>query len=272
MILPVAIHCNTPQTFAQILKFNPYHDRHGRFASANSYATFTYIPGKSKAHDLAIAREKERHASIGDRDKKETHYRKLNTEEEFDEFASHYQKFEGELTAKEKRVIGRYQTESFAFNQKLRGADPADYDEEVFGKQATKQEYRTLDAALEKSTIHENITVYRAIADTEALGDLSVIRGKIITDNGYASTSLNRKAAEMYGNGIICKINIPKGSKGAYISGIKDDLGNDFKSNREILLPRNSAYRISSVKEINSSKRSLFQEKHYEVEMDYVSE
>lgn len=41
-------------------KFNPYHDSKGRFSSANGAASFTYAPGKSKAHDMAIAREKER--------------------------------------------------------------------------------------------------------------------------------------------------------------------------------------------------------------------
>lgn len=49
------------KTFTEVLKFNPYHDSRGRFTSANSATQFTYAPGKSKAHDLAIAREKERH-------------------------------------------------------------------------------------------------------------------------------------------------------------------------------------------------------------------
>lgn len=48
------------QTFNEILKFNPYHDSKGRFANANSYTSFTYAPGKSRAHDLAIEREKAR--------------------------------------------------------------------------------------------------------------------------------------------------------------------------------------------------------------------
>ena len=50
------------KTFSEVLKFNPYHDRLGRFTSGSggNYASFTYAPGKSKAHDNAIAREKER--------------------------------------------------------------------------------------------------------------------------------------------------------------------------------------------------------------------
>lgn len=46
-------------TVEEVEKFNPYHDAKGRFASANAAASFTYAPGKSKAHDRAIAREKE---------------------------------------------------------------------------------------------------------------------------------------------------------------------------------------------------------------------
>lgn len=47
----------------EVTKFNPYHDSRGRFATASGATSFTYAPGKSKAHDLAIQREKERHAA-----------------------------------------------------------------------------------------------------------------------------------------------------------------------------------------------------------------
>lgn len=47
-------------TFAEIAKFNPYHDSQGRFASANGATSFTYAPGKSTAHDAAIQREIQR--------------------------------------------------------------------------------------------------------------------------------------------------------------------------------------------------------------------
>lgn len=48
-------------TIVEIEKFNPYHDSKGRFSTADAATQFTYAPGKSKAHDMAIAREKERH-------------------------------------------------------------------------------------------------------------------------------------------------------------------------------------------------------------------
>lgn len=47
------------KTFAEIAKFNPYHDAQGRFASANAATSYTYAPGKSTAHDKAIQRGRE---------------------------------------------------------------------------------------------------------------------------------------------------------------------------------------------------------------------
>lgn len=43
-----------------IKKFNPYHDRLGRFTTAGTATSVTYRPGASAAHDKAIQREKER--------------------------------------------------------------------------------------------------------------------------------------------------------------------------------------------------------------------
>lgn len=48
----------------EVEKFNPYHDSKGRFTTSGAATSFTYSPGKSKAHDNAIAREKDRVAGI----------------------------------------------------------------------------------------------------------------------------------------------------------------------------------------------------------------
>ena len=45
-----------------VKKFNQYHDKKGLFTTANGANSFTYAPGKSNAHDKAIAREKERNS------------------------------------------------------------------------------------------------------------------------------------------------------------------------------------------------------------------
>ena len=57
VILEVSKHIDS---IVEVEKFNPYHDAKGRFSTADGHTSFTYAPGKSKAHDLAIAREKER--------------------------------------------------------------------------------------------------------------------------------------------------------------------------------------------------------------------
>ena len=54
------------ELFDEILKFNPYHDSRGRFASANSAVSFSYKPGASTAHDRAIQREKDRSDEDGE--------------------------------------------------------------------------------------------------------------------------------------------------------------------------------------------------------------
>lgn len=54
----------------EVEKFNPYHGADGRFTDAGGSASFTYSPGKSKAHDNAIAREQKRQSGAGG-DKKE---------------------------------------------------------------------------------------------------------------------------------------------------------------------------------------------------------
>ena len=50
----------------EVEKFNPYHDSRGRFASSNSYASFTIRtkdPKKQHMADMAVAREKQRNAA-----------------------------------------------------------------------------------------------------------------------------------------------------------------------------------------------------------------
>ena len=47
----------------EVHKFNPYHGYHGYFSTAEGATSMTFKPGASRAHDNAIAREKERTGS-----------------------------------------------------------------------------------------------------------------------------------------------------------------------------------------------------------------
>lgn len=56
------------KTFEDVLKFNPYQDSKGRFASENGYASFTIRtknPDKQYMADMAIARQKEKTPDAG---------------------------------------------------------------------------------------------------------------------------------------------------------------------------------------------------------------
>lgn len=76
------------KTFSELLKFNPYHDSRGRFTTAGGATSFTYAPGRSKAHDLAIAREKERTAALAAvNPKEEKGFKPAATKEEAIEYA-----------------------------------------------------------------------------------------------------------------------------------------------------------------------------------------
>lgn len=57
-VIAEVVEVNKIDCIVEVEKFNPYHDAKGRFTSANSATSFTHSPGKSKAHDKAIAREK----------------------------------------------------------------------------------------------------------------------------------------------------------------------------------------------------------------------
>lgn len=276
--------------FEEILKFNPYHDSLGRFASSNG-GKFYATPGKSRSHDLAIEREKKRQEenkpkpapkpAPKTKPKPEqkpapkqapVEAKELKTDEEYDEYASHYKTWEKSLTGAERDAVAFYQVGSFGFNQKLRYPDDP-YDSDSWGEQATAKQYKALDSALSKSTIHQDTTVYRAISDADALGDVSKLVGKTIVDKGYASTSLSRESATGYGEGIICKIKVPKGSKAAYVSGIDGTGGVDMTWNREVLLPRNAKMKITKVTpkvtEYKTYNGGTYKETSWEVEMEY---
>ena len=113
------------KTFKEVIeKFNPYHDRLGRFTTAEGAVSFTYSPGKSKAHDLAIAREKERRSNPGSKYglSKEQHkklqelcntslFRASRYRREIGMDEEAYQKYKSEFSSDEKRHQARIERE-----------------------------------------------------------------------------------------------------------------------------------------------------------------
>ena len=100
------------KTFSEILKFNPYHDAKGRFASENGYASFTIQtkdPKKQHWADKAVARMKEKEAAK----KPEKHYDAKGfadyDEADFHQFhsgAKYYK--QQQLTPEQKKAAANY--------------------------------------------------------------------------------------------------------------------------------------------------------------------
>lgn len=101
-----------------------------------------------------------------------------------------------------------------------------------------------LDKVIERSKVPENLTVYRG-GFGEKLASLKP--GDLVHDKGYVSTTLNANVAAGFagvgGTGdpskAIYKINLPKGSSGYFVY--------DFERENEVLLPRNSVFRVESI-------------------------
>ena len=219
-----------------VFKYNPYHDSRGRFSSSNGAASFSLAGGR--AGKMAIEREKEKAKVKSEQGSNDSWIKSLSPEE--------------------KQAIIRYQSNNLEFNEFLRTGNKFS----EFGPQATPKEYRHLDEAISRSRINADTTLYRGTS-TAMFKNHSVKGsiGKVISDKGYMSTSTQRNSAEMYAEDVLLKINAPKGTKGAKISG----LDAKFKENHEILLPRNTSYKILSVKEIKGNTGVS-----YEVEAEIV--
>lgn len=103
------------KTFDEILKFNPYHDRLGRFATASGYASFTTTtkdPKKQHWADKAIARMKQQAAAAAP-PKPNKNYDKLGYADHDD--ADYHQLYNGrqyyqqqKLTAQQKQAATNY--------------------------------------------------------------------------------------------------------------------------------------------------------------------
>lgn len=109
----------------------------------------------------------------------------------------------------------------------------------------TRNAIRNVDAALNKGTVSEDTIAFRGLP-AEMTKDLKP--GDVFTDNGFVSTSLDRKAALKF-NKNTTEIRVPKGSKGGLMDSVRtkaDLIRLDQKSEHELLLPRGSKFRVLS--------------------------
>ena len=108
-----------------------------------------------------------------------------------------------------------------------------------------------LDNALSKFNLKENIVTYRGLgygamqdifgSDSPDMKTIYGMKGAIISDKAFLSTSIDKNVARNFGGNYMFKINIPKGKgRGAYVDSISKHSGE-----REFLMPRNTQLKIT---------------------------
>lgn len=101
---------------------------------------------------------------------------------------------------------------------------------------------KNLDAYLAKSEIIEEITVYRGVKGEYAKILKSVVTtGSKFIDRGFMSTSTNKGIADNFESGLLMKIKVPKGARGAAIADYSG-----HPNEKEVLLPRNSTLTVTA--------------------------
>ena len=152
------------------------------------------------------------------------------------------------LSKEQKESLNRYkQYDYIGINDYLRygGFSMAAHGSQYYFNRI-KSDIGNIDKALNSSIIPENIVTYRGFVDFECK------TGDIVPQKAYESTSLSYDSALHFANkvinsgnkGAVAKIYIAKGKKGAFMDGVSfiPEDGN------EILLPRNTIYKVLSVK------------------------
>lgn len=113
----------------------------------------------------------------------------------------------------------------------------------------TKATIDKLDSAIAKAQVTDPMTVYRGMHETR-LGSLKV--GDVMTDKGFVATSTAEHTASNFaaasdamhhGGGAIVEIHVPRGAHALSV----DPVGGTHNDEHEVLLPRDSKFRILAV-------------------------
>lgn len=157
-----------------------------------------------------------------------------------------YQNTERNTTRAENDAMSRYTGSTYAgINKQLRNYSPTGGDYDSIIKSMTK--------AIDKSIIKDNVVVWRGTKDWVDPDKVGKMIGTVISDKAFMSTTLHTgKDSPAIGfagwDGIIFEIRIPKGAKGAFV----EDISN-FKSEREIILQRDSKFKILGVEKLHGA-------------------
>lgn len=150
------------------------------------------------------------------------------------------------LSDTEKEAVHAYTDTAYSnINQKLRGKTDS-------WDSGNLDRAKAIHSALGRSSIPCDCTVYRG-GSSDILGSFKnlsdeELKGKILKDNGFMSTSLDRGSA--FGGNILLEIDVPKGSKGAYVGDVSHY--NHIES--EVLFDCNSMMVINDVQSIGGQR------------------
>lgn len=218
--------------FDEIEKFNPYHDRLGRFASAGGAASFTYKPGKSKAHDLAIQREKERLAQSGNGGKKEETTRRGN------------RRFSDKDCGD---AIIQYTGSGYRGVRRVQSGNDSIYSKE--DKAKYKEMGEKVEEFIKDPPPYGAGTLYRGINVSPDVAK-QFKKGTVVSMNGTSSWTESEKVADEFAGfgGSRC-VFISTGTKmGKSIAEFSD-----FPQEKEVCVSRDARYRINNVKKKNGT-------------------
>ena len=245
------------QTFADILKFNPYHDKLGRFTTPNSYTLFTIQtrdPDKQHWADKAIAREKDRYAS-GAQDGKPKGGQKQHTHRP-----------ESKLNEGAAANIIQIDTGVDAETAKTMYAAVNDFTCSGFdairsyqcsGKPPhAKEKADTIERFISKSPQWDDGAIYRGIHVTpEAARDIvkQASAGKLFDQRGMSSWTTDEGIARSFMGSSGAKSNsILFRSKGAQ-QGTSIKHLSEYPNEKEIIMSSKARWKASAVRQISAT-------------------
>ena len=252
----------------EVRKFNPYHDRIGRFTTPGGAASFTWKPGASADHDRAIQNEKLRTAGAKPSAKKPKRDFRAVDGDDVREMRREMGQDQDLSQEKVDQVMqhaggGYFGTpNSFRINQALR--------EDRYDRLSDddRKTIKTLDQEMDPLT--RDIKVTRLIEDgffeqfnLDPSGGLDQkaldsLVGKAFHEKGYMSTSYDMDENVFHGRSITLNIDAPKGTKAL----IRPDM-----AEAEILLARDTHLEIKGVRK---GPKDLWGDDTYIVDLEVI--
>jgi len=172
--------------------------------------------------------------------------RSFGSRREADDWASAQSGLNPELSDEESASLEMYKGDGYYdINDDLREAG---YSE------AYSDDVERIDAALERSSLPEPVTVYRGI-DVEMLDDYDEdLTGSTWTDDAFVSTALYKGVAEQRSTGATIEIRLPKGAQALYMDRWKLQ---SRPSETELLLARGKPFTVLSDTGYDSDPREI---------------